>query len=180
LPKEWRLGVQSKEDRQREIDRFQSGKSRYAIFTYKAGGVGLSLHHCDELSPFKCRRKESGFAVEEDIPNVPIRQRKVTIGPTWSPIELIQAMGRVPRLTSLSDTDQEFLYYKGTVEEEQAHVVSHRLKCVRQVVRQNENWMTLLREPNKAKELVKELLDKPISEDNQDEGEIEYDNESED
>lgn len=168
LPPELRLGIQSKDERQREIDRFQSGRSLYCIFTYKAGGVGLSLHHTDEQTTYKVRRQKSGYAVVEDIHNVPVRPRKVTIGPTWSPIELVQGAGRVPRLTSLSDTEQNFLYYRGTVEEEQAFVVTHRLKCLKQVVRQRENWMDLIENHTKARELAKELVNKNIKEDSQD------------
>jgi hypothetical protein len=159
LPPELRLGNQSKEERQKEIDRFQSGRSNYCIFTYKAGGVGLSLHHTDEQTNVKVRRQKSGYAVVEDIPKVPVRPRKVTIGPTWSPIELVQGCGRVPRLTSLSDTEQNFLYYRGTVEEEQAFVVTHRLKCLKQVVRQHENWMELINNHTKAREISRQLIE---------------------
>jgi hypothetical protein len=169
LPPELRLGNQSKEERQKEIDRFQSGRSNYCIFTYKAGGVGLSLHHTDEQTNVKVRRQKSGYAVVGDIPKVPVRPRKVTIGPTWSPIELVQGCGRVPRLTSLSDTEQNFLYYRGTVEEEQAFVVTHRLKCLKQVVRQHENWMELINNHTKAREISRQLIEsKQLKEDSQD------------
>lgn len=158
LPTELRLGNQTKEQRQKEIDKFQSGKSLFCIYTYKAGGVGLSLHHTDEQTVYKVRRQKNGYAVTEDIPQVPTRPRKVTVGPTWSPIELVQGCGRVPRLTSLSDTIQNFLYYRGTVEEEQAFVVTHRLKCLSKVVRQHENWQDLITNYHKAKELARELV----------------------
>lgn len=170
LPPELRLGIQSKPERQREIDRFQSGRSLYCIYTYKAGGVGLSLHHTDEYTKYKVRRQKNGYAVVEDIPNVPTRPRRATVGPTWSPIELVQGAGRVPRLTSLSDTEQCFLYYRGTVEEEQAFVVTHRLKCLSKVVRQQESWMDLITNHTKAREIVKELLAKDIKPD--DEGDL--------
>lgn len=184
-----RLGLQSKEQRQSEIDKFQSGKSLYCMYTYKAGGVGLSLHHTDELTtrydtsvagydkwiveleewnknhpheavkPGKVRRQKNGYAITEDIKYIPTRPRKSTIGPTWSPIELVQGAGRTPRLTSLSDTIQNFLYFRGTVEEDQAFVVTHRLKCLGKVVRQHENWMDLIAKHEKAKELAKALVD---------------------
>lgn len=158
LPPELRLGSQSKEERQREIDRFQSGKSLYCIYTYKAGGVGLSLHHTDEQVSYKVRRQKNGYAVIEDIPNIPTRPRKATVGPTWSAIELVQGCGRVPRLTSLSDTEQCFLYYRGTVEEDQAYVVTHKLKCLSKVVRQHENWMDIIENHSKARELAREKV----------------------
>jgi hypothetical protein len=150
-----RLGVQSKEQRQQEIDRFQSGKALYCMYSYKAGGVGLSLHHTDEMTKEKVRRQKNGYAVIEDIPNIPTRPRKVTVGPTWSPIELAQGCGRAPRLTSLSDTLQSLLYFRGTVEEDQAFVVTHRLKCLSRVVRQHENWMDLIQNHEKAKDIAK-------------------------
>jgi hypothetical protein len=50
LPEHLRLGPQDLRDRQIEIDKFQSGKSLYCLYTFKAGGVGLSLHHTDELT----------------------------------------------------------------------------------------------------------------------------------
>lgn len=154
-----RLGVQSKEQRQQEIDRFQSGRALYCMYSYKAGGVGLSLHHTDEMTKEKVRRQKNGYAVIEDIPKIPTRPRKVTVGPTWSPIELVQGCGRAPRLTSLSDTIQSFLYFRGTVEEEQAFVVTHRLKCLSKVVRQHENWMDLIQNHTKAQEIAKQRVE---------------------
>ena len=130
-----RLGAQDPLERQREIDRFQKGKSLYCFFTFKSGGVGLSLHHTDDLTTFKCRRKESGYVVEEDIPLVPTRQRELFCAVTYSAIELVQGLGRCARLTSLSDTKQTVLFYRGTIEEQIAYVVSVKLKCLRKVTR---------------------------------------------
>jgi len=159
LAPELRLGVQSKDERQREIDKFQSGRSLYCMYTYKAGGVGLSLHHTDELTREKVRRQKNGYAVVEDIPNIPTRPRKVTVGPTWSPMELVQGCGRAPRLTSLSNTIQQFLYFRGTVEEDQAFVVTHRLKCLSKVVRQWETWQDLITNHSRSKEIAKQRVE---------------------
>lgn len=135
------LGVQSKEARQAEIDRFQSGKSLYCFYTFKSGGVGLSLHHTDERTKQKVRKKPgSGYSVEEDIPLIPTRQRITFLSPTYSAIELVQGLGRAPRLTSLSNTPQVILFYRGTIEERVAHIVSMKLKCLKKVVRQRETW----------------------------------------
>jgi hypothetical protein len=131
----------------------------YCIYTYKAGGVGLSLHHSDELTKQKVRRQKNGYAIVEDIPNIPTRPRKVTVGPTWSPIDLVQGCGRAPRLTSLSDTEQTFLYYRGTEEEKQAFVVTHRLRCLSKVVRQHENWQDLITNHEKAKEIAQAIVE---------------------
>lgn len=159
LPDHLKLGNQSKEQRQKEIDRFQSGKALYAIYTFKAGGVGLSLHHTDEQTSIKCGRQKNGYAVVEDIASVPTRPRKVTVSPTWSPIEMVQGVGRCPRLTSLSNTEQTLLFYRGTVEEDQAFVVTHRLKCLSKVVRQHESWQDLIINHAKAKDLAKKYVE---------------------
>lgn len=144
LKPEYRLSTQTPEERQREIDRFQSGRTKYCFFTFKAGGVGLSLHHTDEYSKRKVKRKPSGFAVEEDIPNIPIKPRKVIVAPTYSAIDLVQALGRCPRLTSLSETEQTLLFYGGTVEQDVARVVSQKLRCLSKVVRQREDWQDVV------------------------------------
>ena len=144
-PKEWRLGPQNAKQRQEEIDRFQKGISLYCFYTFRAGGVGLSLHHTDEWTKEKVRHKESGYAVEEDIPSIPTRPRRNIVSPTWSAIELVQGVGRCPRRTSLSNTEQVMLFFVGTLEERQARVVSMKLHCLTKVVRNpGESWEDLI------------------------------------
>lgn len=136
-----RLGTQSLKERQKEIDRFQSGRSHYCMFTFKAGGVGLSLHHTDEFTKEKCRRKKNGWVEKEDIAKIPTRQRFCLLAPTFSAIELVQGLGRCPRLTSLSDTPQTVVFYRGTIEERVAAIVSIKLRCLRKVTRGvRESW----------------------------------------
>ena len=141
LTKKLRLGDQNPKERQKEIDRFQSGKSRFCMFTFKAGGVGLSLHHTDELTKEKCRRKKNNWVYPEDVPTIPTRPRVCFLAPTFSAIELVQGLGRCPRLTSLSDTKQVIVFYAGTIEERVAAIVNQKLKCLREVVRNmKESW----------------------------------------
>jgi hypothetical protein len=140
LPEHLRLGAQSQEERQKEIDRFQSGRTQFCLYTFKAGGVGLSLHHTDEFVKEKVRHKESGYAVEEDIPLIPVRPRWNFVTPTYSAIELVQGLGRCPRLTSLSNTNQELVFYRSTVEEDVARIVAQKLRCLSKVVRMREKW----------------------------------------
>jgi hypothetical protein len=166
LPEHLRLGPQSREERQREIDRFQSGKSDYCLFTFRAGGVGLSLHHTDEFTKEKVRHKESGYAVEEDIPKIPIRPRKLFAAPTYSAIEIVQGLGRCPRLTSLSDTEQELIFYSGTIEEEVADIVSQKLRCLSKVVKTREKWSDIVTEGVGAK--AKHMQDLPPDDPNED------------
>lgn len=116
------LGTQSRKQRQKEIDKFQNGDSHYCIFTFKSGGVGLSLHH--------------------HKPH--LRQRVSFVAPTYSAIELVQGLGRAPRLTSLSDTPQTIVFYRDTVEEEVAAKVEIKLRCLKEVVQQKEQWSDIL------------------------------------
>lgn len=139
-----KLGTQSLKERQREIDNFQKGESLFCFYTFRAGGVGLSLHHTDEFTREKVRHKDSGYSYEEDIPNIPTRQRLNFVAPTYSAMELVQGLGRCPRLTSLSDTRQILLFYKGTIEERVARIVALKLKCLSKVVRQREDWSTIM------------------------------------
>ena len=141
-----RLGNQNKKQRQQEIDRFQSGKSKYCLFTFKAGGVGLSLHHTDEMTKEKVRRTRNNWAVKEDIAKIPTRQRVCFLAPTFSAIELVQGLGRCPRLTSLSDTPQVIIFYRGTIEERVAAIVNQKLRCLKEVVRTREDWQDVCNE----------------------------------
>ena len=192
LPEHLRLGSQSMEERQVEIDRFQSGRSLFCIYTFRAGGVGLSLHHSDELTtrwddkvpgytewlkeielwnknrkpekqvkPGKCRRKESGFAFEQDIPFIPVRPRKGLVALTYNAIELVQGVGRLPRLTSLSVTEQDIICYEGTIEVDIGYIVSKKLSCISSVVKQHEDWQKFIMHADnhsKKAELMKETL----------------------
>jgi len=95
LPKELDLGIQSRKQRQIEIDKFQSGKSQYCFFTFGAGGAGLSLHHCESF----------------------LRPRRTFASATYNEMECEQAFGRAHRINSLSDTIQEILVFRGTIEQ---------------------------------------------------------------
>jgi len=137
---EWRLGIQTMDERQREIDRFQSGRTKFCLYTFKAGGVGLSLHHSDELTRYKVRRKRSGWYDVDDIKNCPTRPRKTFLTPTYSAIDLVQGLGRAPRLTSLSDTEQTIFFFAGTIEVRVHQITSDKLRCLRHVTKTKESW----------------------------------------
>lgn len=158
LSPELKLGAQSQKQRQEEIDRFQSGKALYALYTFRAGGVALDLHHCDDYTTQKVRHKESGYAYEEDIPNIPTRPRINFVAPTYSPIELVQGLGRCARLTSLSHTEQIMMFYAGTIEEDVAAIVSLGLRCLTKVVRNRESWEDMI-VGKQAEEKRKEFKD---------------------
>lgn len=191
-----KLGNQSPDERQKEIDKFQSGKSLYCLFTFRAGGVGLSLHHTDEFTtkwdetregyvewfktiqewnkgkpenkqvkPGKVRCKESGYAYEEDIPFIPVRPRELISSVTYSAIELVQGLGRCPRLTSLSNTLQRLLHYVATIEDDVKAIVSCKLRCLSKVVRNREKWMDVAQSGGARSEATKRhLADVPTEE----------------
>lgn len=135
-----KLGTQNAQQRETEKKNFLSGKTKYCLFSTRAGGVGLSLHHTDELTEFKCRRKPSGYVYEEDIPLVPTRPRRLYGPPCYSAIDVVQFLGRCGRLTSLSNTRQTLLFFRGTIEERVAAIYSIKLKCLSRVVRNRESW----------------------------------------
>ena len=106
-------GGQTAEQRQRHVDEFQAGKRDVMLLTMQAGGVGISLHH------------------EQDE----ARPRHIILPPTWSAIDLIQCLGRSHRITSRSNTLQEVLWYRDTIEERVAAVVENKVKCINKAVR---------------------------------------------
>ncbi len=112
------LITQKPEEREKEKLRFQKQKSRGCFFTFKSGGVGLSLHH-------------------NIIGALP---REVLLTPVYSEKELVQGLGRCPRITSLSDTYQFMCYYVGTIEEAVAERVVMKLKNLKHVVKMREAW----------------------------------------
>ena len=132
------------------------------IYTFRAEvRVGLSLHHSDEFTEFKCRRKPSGYVVEEDIPLVPVRPRRNFVALTYNAIELVQGVGRCPRLSSLSDTEQYIICYQGTIEVDIGYIVSKKLQCISSVVKQHEAWADIImygNNPNKKAKTMSDLL----------------------
>jgi SNF2 family DNA or RNA helicase len=65
------------------------------MFTFGAGGAGLSLHHRWEF----------------------LRPRRTFISCTYNEMEHEQAIGRAHRINSLSDTEQSTVLYRGTIEQ---------------------------------------------------------------
>jgi SNF2 family DNA or RNA helicase len=123
-------GKQTAEQRQRHVDEFQSGKRDVMLLTMQAGGVGISLHH--------------------EQPDA--RPRHIILPPTWSAIDLIQCLGRSHRITSQSNTLQEVLWYRNTIEERVAAVVQNKVACINKAVTAKEQWASLFA-PNVDDEL---------------------------
>jgi superfamily II DNA or RNA helicase len=98
-------GEQTAEIRQQNIEKFMENKSRVIICNIKAGGVGISLH--------------------DKYGNYP---RVSLISPTWSSIDLQQALGRIHRAGGKSKSLQRILYVANTVEEKIADKLQNKLK----------------------------------------------------
>lgn len=141
LPPELDLGTQSRQQRQDNIDRFQSGKSQFCFFTFKAGGAGLSLHHNTEGH----------------------RPRKGLHSPTWNEMESLQALGRGHRITSLSDTEQSVLAFRGTIEPQVLSRMNGKARCMEEVILHSETQVNF-----KNEDIAKliDIVDKRSREDN--------------
>jgi SNF2 family DNA or RNA helicase len=95
---------QTPEERQEAIDTFQNDKARVVVANIKAGGVGVSLHDLNGK-----------------------HARMALISPTWSAIDLRQALGRVHRVGGKTKSLQRIVFASGTVEERVAKMVEEKL-----------------------------------------------------
>jgi superfamily II DNA or RNA helicase len=96
-------GAQTEDIREAQRKLFQTNQSRVCLCTYGAGGLGLDLHDL-------CGR-----------PRISI------LNPTWSAVQMVQALGRIHRAGSLSPAVQKLIYAAGTVEEDVAKRVEASL-----------------------------------------------------
>ena len=87
-------GEQKIDDRDANIDNFQSDKERICICNIKAGNCGISLHD-----------------THGNFPRVAI------ISPTWSAQDLIQVLGRIYRAKAKSKVLQRIIFCSNTVED---------------------------------------------------------------
>jgi superfamily II DNA or RNA helicase len=97
-------GDQSAEERERNIQAFQTNKVHVIVINLRAGGVGVSLH---------------------DLHG---RPRTALISPSWSAVDLKQALGRIWRAGGVSGSVQHILYARGTVEERVAEMLEAKLR----------------------------------------------------
>jgi len=96
-------GEQSIEDRQFNIDNFQSNKTKIIISIIQAGGVGISLH---------------------DLHG---RPRMSLISPSWSGTDVVQALGRIHRAGSKTPALQRIVYIAESYEEVICQKLSSKL-----------------------------------------------------
>lgn len=98
-------GEQTGEEREKNIQDFQNNRTRVIICNIRAGSVGVSLHDLDGKHP-----------------------RVSLISPTWSSIDLTQALGRIHRASGKSKSLQRIIYAANTIEEKIADKLQKKLK----------------------------------------------------
>jgi hypothetical protein len=87
------VGGQSEKQRDLEISNFQSNKHRVSLNNIKSGGNSISYHDLSGEYP-----------------------RQSLISPTWSAIDLIQALFRTPRANGKTPCYQRIIYADNTIE----------------------------------------------------------------
>jgi hypothetical protein len=87
------VGGQNEKLRESEINLFQSNKRRAILCNIKTGGNSINLH--DLLGGYP---------------------RQSLISPTWSVIDLMQSLGRIPRADGKSRCYQRIIYANNTIE----------------------------------------------------------------
>ena len=97
-------GEQTGETRQKNIDRFMENKAKVIVVNIKSGGQGISLHDQYGGHP-----------------------RVSLISPSWSSIDLVQALGRIHRANGKSKSLQRILYVANTVEEKISDKIQKKL-----------------------------------------------------
>jgi len=100
-------GGQSSEERERHIQDFQDGKTQLLFSTIQAGGVGINLHDTEGTRP-----------------------RVSLICPSFSAIDLKQALGRVYRSGAKSPVLQQIVFAEGTVEDAVCSAVRTKLNNI--------------------------------------------------
>lgn len=113
------MGGQSAEERQRNIDEFQSEKRKFMLLSFNAGGAGLSLHQYEPVNT---------------------TSRVVVLPPVWNSEDLVQVLGRAHRCNSGSTTYQYIVWYSGTIEEEVCARVKHKCEALKEVARSGDSW----------------------------------------
>jgi hypothetical protein len=96
-------GVRGSAERQNWIDRFQRNWEDFCVVNIKAGGVGTSFHDPNGVVP-----------------------RATLVCPTFSAVDLRQALGRVRRSGGAASI-QKIVYVSGTIEEAAAKSVTKKL-----------------------------------------------------
>lgn len=101
------IGGQKAGERLKEVTNFQSGITKILIAIIDTGGTGISLHDL-----------QGGYP------------RYTLISPPESATKLIQALGRVNRIGSKSNSVQRIIFVAGTIEEKIAESVNNKIRTI--------------------------------------------------
>lgn len=99
------VGGQSDKDRQYDIDSFQNDTKRILIANIAAGNAGVSLHDLNGKHP-----------------------RHTILSPSYSAINLLQALGRCHRANGKSPVIQKIMFAANTIEEDACRKVQAKLQ----------------------------------------------------
>lgn len=119
-------GAQSEEERQRAVDDFQSGKTKWILFTAQAGGVGITLTAA---------------------------RRLIRLQRPWSLVDDKQVNDRVHRIGSEIHDNIIITDYvtTGTVEERVREVLEAKADSFEEVVKDKEQLLKMLKEEKASK-----------------------------
>ena len=114
-------GAQDEDERQKSIDDFQSGKTKWILFTVQAGGVGVTL--------------TAG-------------RRLVMLQRPWSLVDHKQALDRIHRIGSEIHDSVIIMDYvtEGTIEERVIQVLETKADNFEQIVKDKDKLLALLKE----------------------------------
>ncbi len=114
-------GAQDEDERQKSIDDFQSGKTKWILFTVQAGGVGVTL--------------TTG-------------RRLVMLQRPWSLVDHKQALDRIHRIGSEIHDSVIIMDYvtEGTIEERVIQVLETKADNFEQIVKDKDKLLELLKE----------------------------------
>lgn len=118
IPKGYIHGDQKDSERISEIDDFQRDKSQVILCTLSAGGVGINLHDTNGTRP-----------------------RVSLISPSFSAIDLKQALGRIHRAGGKSPALQYIVFAEDTIEADVCEKVKRKLTNIDMI---NDNDVTLI------------------------------------
>lgn len=118
-------GAQDEDERQRAIDDFQSGKTKWILFTAQAGGVGVTLTAA---------------------------RRLVMLQRPWSLVDHKQALDRVHRIGSEAHDSIIITDYvtENTIEDRVIQVLETKADNFEQVVRDKDQLLSILKDDKKA------------------------------
>jgi len=119
-------GAQNEHERQKSIDQFQEGRTKWLLFTAQAGGVGITLTAA---------------------------RRLIMLQRPWSLVDHKQALDRVHRIGSeIHDSIIVTDYVtEGTIEERVLQVLETKADNFEQIVRDKEQLIALLKDDKAGK-----------------------------